>query len=231
MSSTPAHKPRPRLSDVAADHVRELIVSGQLAPGEYVRPEILAEELGISATPAREGLLTLQSEGFLRVEPRKGFAVAALSTDDIIDVYTGQSLIGGELAARAAERVTDIEIEELGADPERPREGRRRAVTSRPSRRSITIFTGGSTSSPGSPKLRWMIRSTLGYAPRKFFPAVEGWPEASAARPPGDHRPPARPRPRRRTRGDGRARAQRRNTVRPAPLGAEGGLANAETRA
>ena len=111
--SHPRTKPRPRLSDVAADHVRELIVSGQLAPGEYVRPEILAEELGISATPAREGLLTLQSEGFLRVEPRKGFAVAALSTEDVLDIYTGQALIGGELAARAAERTTDSEIAEL----------------------------------------------------------------------------------------------------------------------
>ena len=177
--SHPRTKTRPRLSDVAADHVRELIVSGQLTPGEYVRPEILAEELGISATPAREGLLTLQSEGFLRVEPRKGFAVAALSTDDVVDVYTGQALIGGELAARAAERVTDTEIEEL----ERIQHDLENAADERDLEAVEALnhdFHRRVYHIAGSPKLRWMIRSTLGYAPRKFFPAVEGWPEASA---------------------------------------------------
>jgi DNA-binding GntR family transcriptional regulator len=36
----------------------------------------------------------------------------------------------------------------------------------------------------GSRKIRWLIKATLPYAPRKFFAAVEGWPEASAQ----DHR-------------------------------------------
>lgn len=60
-----------RLSDLAAAHVRELIVSGQLRAGEFIRPETVADDLGISATPAREGLLLLQTEGFLTIEPRK----------------------------------------------------------------------------------------------------------------------------------------------------------------
>ncbi len=76
---------RPRLSDEAAAHVRELIISGQLTAGEFVRPETVAHELDISATPAREGLLALQSEGFLRVEPRRGFLVSPLSAQDIRD--------------------------------------------------------------------------------------------------------------------------------------------------
>ena len=101
-----AGRPRPRrllrLSDVAADHVRELIVSGQLTAGEFIRPETIAEELGISATPAREGLLQLQTEGFLTVEPRRGFTVTALSVADVKDIYDAQALLGGELTARAA---------------------------------------------------------------------------------------------------------------------------------
>jgi len=56
---------RPRLSDEAAAHVRELIISGQLTAGEFIRPATVAQEFDISATPAREGLLALQSEGFL----------------------------------------------------------------------------------------------------------------------------------------------------------------------
>jgi len=44
---------RPRLSDEAAVHVRELIISGQLSAGEFIRPETVAHELDVSATPAR----------------------------------------------------------------------------------------------------------------------------------------------------------------------------------
>ncbi|MCX5045429.1 GntR family transcriptional regulator [Aldersonia sp. NBC_00410] len=174
---------RPRLSDVAADHVRELIVSGQLAPGEFVRPEILADDLGISATPAREGLLTLQSEGFLRVEPRRGFVVAALSTADIADVYTAQALLGGELAARAAAKATDaevVELEKIQSDLESAAKVQDFEAVERLNHefhRRVYLMAD-------APKLRWLVRATLGYAPRKFFAAVEGWPEASAH----DHR-------------------------------------------
>ena len=101
---------RPRLSDEAAEHVRELIVSGQLEPGQFIRPETMAAELDISATPMREGLLTLQSEGLLRVEPRRGFMVAPLSANDIEDVFVGQSLLAGELAARATSRMSSCAL-------------------------------------------------------------------------------------------------------------------------
>jgi DNA-binding GntR family transcriptional regulator len=174
---------RPRLSDVAADHVRELIVSGQLTPGTFVRPEVLAEDLGISATPAREGLLTLQSEGFLRVEPRRGFVVAALSTDDIIDVYTAQALLGGELAARAADKATETEVTELEKIQGQLEIAARKSDFDDVERlnhefhRRVYLMAD-------APKLRWLVRATLGYAPRKFFAAVEGWPAASAH----DHR-------------------------------------------
>jgi DNA-binding GntR family transcriptional regulator len=70
-----------RLSDVAADHIRELIVSGQLPAGQFIRPETVAEELGISATPVREGLLQLQTDGFVTIAPRRGWSVSALSQE------------------------------------------------------------------------------------------------------------------------------------------------------
>lgn len=182
-----AVKPDPRrilrLSDVAAEHVRELIVSGQLRAGEFIRPEIVAEELGISATPAREGLLLLHTEGFLTVEPRRGFTVTALASDDIRDIYDAQALLGGELTARAAavigpELVT--ELEQIQADLERAAAERDYDAVERLNHR----FHENIYRLAGSRKIRWLIKTTLAYAPRKFFAAVEGWPEASAH----DHR-------------------------------------------
>lgn len=172
-----------RLSDLAAAHVRELIVSGQLRAGEFIRPETVADDLGISATPAREGLLLLQTEGFLTIEPRRGFSVTALSSEDIRDIYDAQALLGGELTARAArlispELVDDLEriqtdLEKAAADEDYD------AVERLNHRFHQTIYRLA-----GSRKIRWLIKATLPYAPRKFFAAVEGWPEASAH----DHR-------------------------------------------
>lgn len=172
-----------RLSDLAAAHVRELIVSGQLRAGEFIRPETVADDLGISATPAREGLLLLQTEGFLTIEPRRGFSVTALSSEDIRDIYEAQALLGGELTARAA-RVIDTDLvdrlEEIQTELEQAAGNKDFDSVERLNHRfHETIYRLA-----GSRKLRWMIKTTLPYAPRKFFPAVEGWPEASAE----DHR-------------------------------------------
>ncbi|MGV0739922.1 GntR family transcriptional regulator [Mycolicibacterium sp. (ex Dasyatis americana)] len=172
-----------RLSDMVAAHVRELIVSGQLHSGEFIRPEAVADELGVSATPAREGLLQLQTEGFLSVEPRRGFMVTALSSDDIRDIYDAQALLGGELTARAAVKITPATVDEL----ERIQDELERAATAKDFEAEERLnhqFHALIYRLSGSRKMRWLIKTTLAYAPRKFFAAVEGWPEASAQ----DHR-------------------------------------------
>lgn len=174
---------RPRLSDEAAEHVRELIVSGGLRSGDFVRPEVVAEDLGISATPAREGMLTLLSEGFLRTEPRRGFVVTPLSSDDIRDVFVAQSLLAGELAARAARSMSSAAVDEL-ADIQRDIESAADAEDFDGVERLNHDFHRRIYAAAGSPKLSWMIKGSLGYAPRKFFASVEGWPQASAL----DHR-------------------------------------------
>ncbi|KNA92476.1 GntR family transcriptional regulator [Gordonia sp. w5E2] len=174
---------RPRLSDEAAEHVRELIVSGQLEPGQFIRPETMAAELDISATPMREGLLTLQSEGLLRVEPRRGFMVSPLSANDIEDVFVGQSLLAGELAARATSRMSDDDLdalEKIQADLEHAAD----TADYDEVERLNHVFHRSIYSAAGSPKLSWMIKGSLNYAPRRFFASVDGWPQASAA----DHR-------------------------------------------
>lgn len=163
--------------------MRELIVSGQLEPGQFIRPETMAAELDISATPMREGLLTLQSEGLLRVEPRRGFMVSPLSANDIEDVFVGQSLLAGELAARATSRMSDDELdalEKIQADLEHAAE----TADYDEVERLNHVFHRSIYSAAGSPKLSWMIKGSLNYAPRRFFASVDGWPQASAA----DHR-------------------------------------------
>ena len=47
---------RPQLSEEIAAYVREAVMSGQLRPGEFIRLDTVAQQLGTSVTPVREAL-------------------------------------------------------------------------------------------------------------------------------------------------------------------------------
>ncbi|MFE4248420.1 GntR family transcriptional regulator [Streptomyces sp. NPDC056910] len=179
-SAVPEPRPAPgrprrrQLSEEAADHLRELIMSGGLREGEFLRPERFADELGISVTPVREALLELRAEGFVQQEPRRGFVVLPLTRQDVLDAFLVQAQLAGELAARAAERMGDAELAELRELQNRMRtalaEGRHSEVedSSFPFHRLINHAAQ-------SPKLRWFMRTAGAYAPRRFFAAVPDW--------------------------------------------------------
>ncbi|MFF1553042.1 GntR family transcriptional regulator [Rhodococcus erythropolis] len=102
-----------QLPDKVASYVREQVMSGNLRPGEFLRMEPIAEALGVSLTPVREGLLALSGEGFITPLPRRGFMVAAFTQEDVRDLFWAQSKLAGELAARAAKRISDHELDLL----------------------------------------------------------------------------------------------------------------------
>jgi DNA-binding GntR family transcriptional regulator len=107
------HAKRTQLPDEVASYVRELIISGAVRPGEFLRMDPIADAVGVSNTPVREGLLALKSEGFVRLAPRRGFVVAPFTRQDIRDLFWAQAQLGGELAARAAQRMTLERLAEL----------------------------------------------------------------------------------------------------------------------
>ena len=113
---------RPQLSDEIASLLRDRIMSGVLRPGERIRLEEVAEEAGLSITPVREALLMLRAEDVVELQPRRGYVVAPLSRQDVIDVFALQGDIAGELAARVAAIVTTDQVDELVAAHQRLRE-------------------------------------------------------------------------------------------------------------
>lgn len=174
----PSPTPRRQLGDAAASHLRARIISGELAPGSAVRPEQVGELLGISTTPAREALQLLRVEGFLELTPGRGFAVAPLSGDDIRDLFTAQSLLAGELAARAAARATSAQLAELSAlHHELIAAARRGDTTSLESKNHE--FHRFINAMAGSRKILWGLSLFTRYVPREFYGSIEGWPEAT----------------------------------------------------
>lgn len=79
---------QPSLVSLAATSIRQLIVTGELAPGSRLHEPPLATELGISRPPLREALRILESEGLLTKTPRRGYRVIQLSAQDIDEIYS-----------------------------------------------------------------------------------------------------------------------------------------------
>ncbi|NMO03990.1 GntR family transcriptional regulator [Gordonia sp. TBRC 11910] len=104
---------RRQLPDEVAGYVREQIMSGRMRPGDFLRMEPIAEAVGVSITPVREGLLTLRSEGFVTLVPRRGFQVAEFTRQDVRDLFWAQGQLAGELAARTAKVATPELLERL----------------------------------------------------------------------------------------------------------------------
>lgn len=84
--------------------LRDLILSGELKPGDRISELSVVERLGISRTPIRMALVRLEEEGFLEAIPSGGFAVKAFSERDIHDAIEMRGTLEGFAARLAAER-------------------------------------------------------------------------------------------------------------------------------
>ncbi|SDI09603.1 DNA-binding transcriptional regulator, GntR family [Arthrobacter subterraneus] len=171
---------RRQLSDKASSYVRGLVMSGELRPGSLVRPETIGAALGISTTPSREALQALRVEGFLELVPRRGFIVAPLTGQDIRDLFTVQSLIGGELAARAARNAASESLAEL--------EALHHELIAAAARNNLALleeknhaFHRQINRMAASRKMSWALGLVARYVPRRFYSAIEGWPQATVA--------------------------------------------------
>lgn len=81
----------------SVDQIREMVLSGQLLPGEKVHQGELADQLKISRIPVREALATLQAEGVLVHRPNTGYTVARFSSEDLSEIYLMRRLLETEL--------------------------------------------------------------------------------------------------------------------------------------
>lgn len=80
--------------------IREMILHGELQPGQRVREVELANSLGVSRTPVREALPILAQEGILMQLDTRGFVVREFTPQEIMDAIDVRGVLEG-LAARS----------------------------------------------------------------------------------------------------------------------------------
>lgn len=166
-------KRRQQLPEDVATYVRELIISGQVRKGAFLRIKSIAEMLDVSTTPVREGLLQLQGESFVRLEPRRGFIVLGFSRQDVRDIFWAQAILAGEIARRAAEVVTAEDMIEIERH-EKAYEDAVKAGIPHLYHKAGHDFHRAINLSSGATRLSMMLGSMVRQLPNRFYGMIEG---------------------------------------------------------
>lgn len=84
--------------------LRELILSGELKPGDRISELAMVARLGVSRTPVRAAIVRLEQEGLLEAIPSGGYAVKFFTEAEIVDSIAIRGTLEGMAARFAAER-------------------------------------------------------------------------------------------------------------------------------
>jgi len=84
--------------------LRELLLDGEFEPGERLAELQLVERLGVSRTPVRLALASLEHEGLVQALDGGGYVVREFTRRDIDDAIELRGVLEGTAARLAAER-------------------------------------------------------------------------------------------------------------------------------
>jgi DNA-binding GntR family transcriptional regulator len=102
-----------KASAAAFETIKAEIVRGRFLPGQRLKEDELTALCSVSRTPVREALRRLANEGFVTLIPNQGAQVALMGAAELEDLYELRTLVESYAAARAAERISAADIDQL----------------------------------------------------------------------------------------------------------------------
>ena len=99
---------RATLRDHARVAIRTGVVTGDLEPAALYTIGALAVQLGVSATPVRDALSDLASDGLIRVIPSRGFIVPPVSARDLDEIFELRLVLEVPAVGLAAGRLDEV---------------------------------------------------------------------------------------------------------------------------
>lgn len=107
---------RPRsLTAAVVERLRQAIVDAELPLGTELSEVALAAELGVSRTPVREALATLQLQGMVTIIPQKGTYVFFPTERDLVDLCEYRIVIESRAVYFSMARARDATLGTLRA--------------------------------------------------------------------------------------------------------------------
>jgi DNA-binding GntR family transcriptional regulator len=104
------HKP---LKQEIYDALHRQIIAGKYRPGDWLRQDDIATQMGVSMTPVREALDLLVSAGLAERVPYRGVRVREMSAKDIADAYGLRLILEALTAREAALHITREQVSRL----------------------------------------------------------------------------------------------------------------------
>jgi DNA-binding GntR family transcriptional regulator len=104
------------------ERLREAILGGDMAPGQRLVEEELAGMLAVTRASLRAALFDLTAEGLVERIPNRGARVRVITLDEAVAITECRMALEGLCAAKAAERITDVQagrLRQLGEELER----------------------------------------------------------------------------------------------------------------
>lgn len=95
------------MQGIVFDTIRDEVLSGSLKPGEVLNTIELSRRLGVSRTPIREALNRLVSIGLVGNETHRGFFVAKLSVDQLLEIYFIRGVVSGACSRLSIRNLTN----------------------------------------------------------------------------------------------------------------------------
>jgi DNA-binding GntR family transcriptional regulator len=115
-------------TDWVVEEIRVAIASDKIRPGQHIRVHEWARKLGVSATPVREALKSLEAMGHISILPHRGAHVTAVTPVEFLDFYRIRAVLDGLASELATERLSPNERATLCANLRRLHEQLGQAV-------------------------------------------------------------------------------------------------------
>jgi DNA-binding GntR family transcriptional regulator len=100
-------------SEWVQERLRDAILQGELAPGQRLAANDLAEQWNVSPTPLREAFQRLASDGLVSVSPQRGARVASPSTETALEIYELRILLEPRCLRQSLEASDDAHRREI----------------------------------------------------------------------------------------------------------------------
>jgi DNA-binding GntR family transcriptional regulator len=106
------HKP---LKEEIYDALHRQIIAGKYSPGDWLRQEDIASQMGVSMTPVREALDLLVAKGIAERVPYRGVRVREMSAKDVVEAYGMRLFLEAMIARETALNATPEQLAKLEA--------------------------------------------------------------------------------------------------------------------
>lgn len=101
------------VSEKAYDHILDMIYKGKIKMGDPINELALSNELGMSRSPVREALKSLEAKGMVVYYPGRGNFAAEFTWQDVDEIFDLRSILETAAIKRSAGHIPDVTLNEL----------------------------------------------------------------------------------------------------------------------